>query len=109
MQPFAITKPPPRSIAPIDKVFKERDNQSYLEATINISLKEFQVPEGSSWLKKSAVVTCKNSVDVLLIKTILKGLNVLHEGASLLGDRRALITFSSEKDLTSFLGQKDLT
>lgn len=46
------------------------------------------------------------SIDVILIKIILKDVNIPYEVVSLLGDNRALITFASKKGLQFVLYRK---
>lgn len=64
---------------------------------INVPPKEITVPISLTWLEKSTVVTYEDSTDVLLIKSILKNLDVSFECASLLGDKRVLTTFASKE------------
>lgn len=96
---------PPPSAPP--KSFKFKDQRSYLHAVNNTRVKEVVIPDGSRWLHNSAMVSCKVASNVLLIKSILKELEVFHDGVSLLGDTRALVSFASKDLLNSFLDKKD--
>lgn len=53
----------------------------------------------------SAVVTCKVTADVLLIKSILKEADSNPANVSLLGDKRVLVSFDSKDKLDYFLSK----
>lgn len=74
---------------------------------INAFAKESSFPNGLSWVEKLAVVTCKDSTDILLIKSILRDMDVEFRNASLSGDNKSLITFDSLQNLNSFVSLKD--
>lgn len=50
-------------------------------------------------LNRIVVVSCKTLSDVLLMKSILKDLEVTYEDVSLLGDNRALVSLKENSDL----------
>lgn len=59
------------------------------------------------WLNRAVFVSCKVLSDVLLMKSILKDLEVIYKDVSLLEDNKALISFKEDSNLQSFLLSKD--
>lgn len=78
-----------------------------MEAVEEVAPREITVPDGSIWLGNSVVATRKVTTDVLLIKQILRDIQITVECASLLGDNRVLLTFSSQAQKNSFLAMID--
>lgn len=71
---------------------KERDNRSYVEAVKEVDLGRLQF-----WMVRLEV-----NKDVLLIKSILKDIQVTVECVLLLRDNKVLLTFNSQANQNAF-------
>lgn len=72
-----------------------------------VAPREISISDGFIWLGNLVVAMCKVSSDVLLIKSILKNIQLSADCVSLLGDNRMLLTFSSQELRDSFLNMQD--
>lgn len=60
-----------------------------------------------SWLSRLALISCKVLSDILVLKSILKDLEVSYDDVSLLGNNRAIVSFKEVSHLKSFINFKD--